>query len=116
MTLKVLNTLFLAAYMLSAIVQYNDPDALRWIIMYVAAASMCVAAYRDIGARPMGTILLLISVTWIALLLPQLSEFSLSDIFDSVSMKTKAVEEAREIGGLALIAVWAAVQAARRTP
>ncbi|MFT4614391.1 MAG: hypothetical protein ACI9NT_001536 [Bacteroidia bacterium] len=115
MTIKLFNTLFLAAYLLSALAQYNDPDALRWIIIYLAAAAMCVAAYRDSGSRPIAIALLLASLTWAAVLLPSLGGASLTDIFESVSMKTKAVEEAREIGGLCFVAVWAAVLSFRHS-
>ena len=114
MAMTVLNTLFLAAYLLSALVQFNDPDAGRWIAIYLAAALMCVAAYRDSVARPLAVVLLFISLAWMAFLLPGLGSVPLADIVESVSMKTEAVEEAREIGGLLFIAAWSAVLSLRR--
>ena len=116
MAIKIFNSLFLLAYLLSALVQYNDPDALRWIILYLAATIMCIAAWRDTGARPIAIVLLLASLAWMLLLLPALGDASLHDIVESVSMKTKAVEEAREFGGLALVAVWAGVLSLYRKP
>ena len=38
-----LNALFFVAYLLSAIVQYNDPDALPWILIYLAASLNLIA-------------------------------------------------------------------------
>ena len=108
--MKLLNGLFFCAYILSALVQYNDPDSLPWVVVYLAAACMCVAQYRRNLPRWLPLILLFTSLVWIATLVPSLyGNVSWSDIFESVSMKTKAVEEAREIGGLAFVALWAAV-------
>lgn len=111
----VLNTLFLVAYVLSALVQYNDPDALPWIAIYIASAIMCISYYRRRLPRWMAPTLLVISLLWIGTLLPAVAgQVSLSEIFESLSMRTRSVEEAREIGGLALVAIWAAVLAHRK--
>ena len=47
MLMTALNSIFLVIYLLSATVQYNDPDALPWIIVYLLAAGMCVLQYRS---------------------------------------------------------------------
>lgn len=109
-----LNSLFLVAYLLSALVQYNDPDPWGWIAIYLAAAAMCIAWFRRRLPRWAPTLLLVASLLWIGSLLPALGRASLDDIFASVSMQTRAVEEAREIGGLALVAIWSAVLMHRR--
>ena len=114
MAFIVFNALFMLAFVLSALVQFNDPDAGPWIALYLAAAAMCVAAWRGSLARPAAWLLLVICAVWIATLLPALGPVSLSEIFESVSMRTQAVEEAREIGGLALVVSWSAVLATRR--
>ena len=55
-------------------------------------------------------VLLATSLLWIGTLVPRLvGHTTLADIFASISMQNKAVEEAREIGGLCLIALWASV-------
>jgi hypothetical protein len=110
MVLKVFNLVFLVAFALSAAVQYNDPDTLIWVAIYLAAAGMCLLQYRHIGRRWLPPALLVIALVWIATLLPSIvGHVSLKEVFASISMQTKAVEEAREIGGLALIALWAGV-------
>ena len=109
MAYTVFNSLFLAAYLLSALVQYNDPDSWAWIAIYLAAAGMCVAWFRRRLPRWVPTLLLVNSLLWAGTLLPALGNASLDQIFASVSMQTRAVEEAREIGGLALVAIWSAV-------
>ena len=109
-----LNSLFLLAFLLSAAVQYNDPDALPWLVVYLAAAGMCIAWYRRRVPRWLPTLLLVASLLWIGTLLPALGDAALSDVVESVSMQTRAVEEAREIGGLAIVALWSAVLVHRR--
>lgn len=110
MVLTLFNTLFLVAYILSAAVQYNDPDALIWIAIYLAAAGMCIAQFRRSQPKWLPPLLLVISLVWIGTLLPHIvGQVSFAEIVESITMKTRAVEEAREIGGLLLVAIWAGV-------
>ena len=110
----IFNSLFLVAYLLSALVQFNDPDPWAWVAIYLAAAAMCIAWFRRRLPRWVPTVLLVVSLLWMGTLLPALGNASFADIFASVSMKTRAVEEAREFGGLALVAIWSAVLMHRR--
>ena len=111
MALRIFNTLFLIAFLASAAVQYNDPDAMPWVIIYLAASMLCVLAYSRNPVRLVAALLFGVCLIWIVLLLPNLGDVSLDEIFESVSMQTRAVEEAREIGGLALVAIWSGVLA-----
>jgi hypothetical protein len=107
---KVVNAIFLIIYVLSAAVQYNDPDALLWASMYLAAAGMCIVHIRKKPPRWLPPVMLVTSLVWIGTLLPSIvGQVSMEEVFASISMKTKAVEEAREIGGLFLIALWSGV-------
>ena len=110
MIIASLNALFLVAYLLSAAVQYNDPDTLPWIAIYLAAALMCLA--RLTGHPPvwLPPTLLAISLVWAGFLMPQVvGQVSPQEVFESLSMRTREVEEAREIGGLLLVASWSGV-------
>jgi Transmembrane family 220, helix len=107
---KILNVIFLIIYLLSAAVQYNDPDAPVWIAMYLAAAMMCAMQFRPHLWRWPPRVLLTVSVVWAGTLLPSIiGQVSIADLFASLTMKTREVEEAREIGGLLLVGLWAAV-------
>lgn len=117
MIMQVLNTLFLAAFAMSALVQYNDPDAAAWVLIYAAAAALCLAQYRKTPPRWLAATLLIASLAWIGALLPDVvGRVPWRDIFDSISMRSRAVEEAREMGGLALVALWSAVLFLKRRP
>lgn len=109
------NAFFLLAFLLSAAVQYNDPDPVRWTAIYAAAAALCLAQWLTVLPRRVPAALLVVCLAWIGSLLPKVvGAVSVSEVFDSITMRTRAVEEAREIGGLLLVALWSAVLAYRR--
>jgi hypothetical protein len=110
MIFNVLNGIFLVAYLLSALVQYNDPDPVAWVFIYTAAMWMCIEQYRKNLSLWLPILLLFICLLWIGALLPSIvGQVTWQEIFESITMKTSAVEEAREIGGLSLVALWAAI-------
>lgn len=105
-----LNTAFLIIYILSAAVQYNDPDPIRWMLVYLAAAVMCIQQLRGQRQRLLPLLLLVVSLLWMGSLLPSfVGQTTPAEIFASITMQTRAVEEAREFGGLLLVALWAGV-------
>lgn len=115
MARRFFNTLFLLAFALSALVQFNDSDALQWIAVYLAAAAICLARYRAPLPRWIPGSLLLLAAAWIAILLPAIiGQVTPAEVLESISMRTRAVEEAREVGGLALVAIWTAVLTAEK--
>lgn len=115
MIIAVLNAFFLVVFVLSAAVQFNDPDPVRWAAVYLSAAAMCVLQMLKLTPRWLPPTLLAIAVGWACLLVPSVAgQVSLADVFASISMKTRDVEEAREIGGLLLVASWAGVLAYRQ--
>ena len=110
MLLKILNLIFLLAFLLAALLQYNDPDPIRWVAIYIAAATLCKLQHFKQITPIFPVLLLIICLAWIGMLVPSLTQgVAWTDILDSLAMKTKAVEEAREIGGLVLVASWSAV-------
>ena len=110
MLLKILNLIFLLAFLLAALFQYNDPDPIRWVAIYIAAATLCKLQHCNQITPIFPVLLLIICLVWIGMLVPSLTQgVAWTDILDSLAMKTKAVEEASEIGGLVLVASWSAV-------
>lgn len=107
MLIKTLNQIFFVAFALSVLVQFNDPDSILWIIIYSAATLLCLVQF--LGKVPVlfPVTLIAIAIIWIGLLLPSVTAgVPWAGIFDSLTMKSKAVEEAREIGGLLLVLIW----------
>lgn len=92
---------------LSAALQYNDPDPVRWIAIYGAGAvvSILVPGRRPVAALALG--LGAIAGAWAIYLTREVwGVIALSDLTEKMSEKGGAVEVGREAGGLAIEAVW----------
>ena len=110
MVLKVANWVMLAAFLFSVAVQYNDPDPIRWMMIYGLAAVACILMVlrrlrwylpAAVGATALG---------WAASLAPDVvGKTTLGEMFQSFDMINTVVEEAREMGGLLIVAGWMAV-------
>ena len=97
-----------ALFAFAAALQFNDPDPVQWIAIYMAAVvvSLGVALRRRVPPAAMAA-LVLVAIVWagaIALRVPSASEYR--HMFDAWEMKTPSVEEAREASGLGIVAAW----------
>ena len=102
-----------ASYVMAALLavcvalQYNDPDPLRWMLMYGAA--MVVAALLPMKKRlvPVGYMVGAIALAWGAYLVYLVwGRMDIGDLARKMSEKGGAVEAGREAGGLAIAGVW----------
>ena len=110
MLLRVANWVMTAAFLFSVAVQYNDPDPIRWMLIYGLAALACVLKLRGrlrwyfpaaLGATAFG---------WAASIAPRvIGKTTFGDMFQSFHMINPVVEEAREMGGLLIVAAWMVV-------
>jgi hypothetical protein len=106
-------------YSLSVGLQVNDPDPVRWMVMYGAAAlAAAVLPAQRILILP-AVFVGLAAAAWGAYLLSQVAGLlEVSDLWMKMSEKGGAVEVGREAGGLAVIALFllpgAAFRATRR--
>jgi hypothetical protein len=104
-----------ALFLVSVGVQYNDPDPWLWMPIYgLAAALAALAAAGRLPFRANAAALALFLVLF-ALWAPSLLG-ARAEAFEHWHMLSPGDEESREAGGLALCALWSAVQtlAARR--
>jgi hypothetical protein len=112
--LKPLNALFFVAFCLSVAVQYNDPDPWSWSLLYGVAAGSCLAWQQGKLPWQISALIASVALLWTLWLLPQfVGKVEVADIFASLSMKTKDVEEAREAGGALLVFLWMTVLSVR---
>ncbi len=112
MTFRVVNALMAALFVLAAAVQYNDPDPLRWIAIYLAAALACALAVAGRLRWPVPAFVAFAALAWAAVLAPGvLGRVGPGEMFGAWEMKDAAVEEARESYGLLLVAAWMGVLA-----
>ena len=96
-----------ALFLFAAAVQYNDPDPLRWMATYGLAALACVLSLARRLPRLAPVVVGLGAVAWAGTLAPGVvGRVSVGELFQSYSMLSETVEEAREMGGLLIVAVW----------
>ena len=103
-----LNRAMCALFLLAVVVQYNDPDPVRWVAIYGAALAVClVVALR--GRVPIAAPLLVmaIAVAWGVITMADVpSAESYTHMFDAWEMKSISIEQAREASGLLIVAAW----------
>jgi hypothetical protein len=102
-----LNSLLLALYLFSVAVQYNDPDPWLWMTIYGLAAGACGLAWRQPAHWLWPGALALTTAGWAATIAPRvLGRVAFGELFEAWEMKDMRVEEARELGGLLIVASW----------
>ena len=113
---KWVNRAMLALFLLGFVVQYNDPDPVRWMAIYAAAFTVCLVVALGRPLPPAAPIIVgLVALAWaLATIIPGPGVSLYSHMFDAWEMKSVPVEEAREGSGLMIIAVWMLVIAMRR--
>ena len=92
-------------FLLSALAQWNDPDPIRWIALYLGATLLAVGAARGQFWLWPSTFATLIYLATAAPLLPSLRAADLS-AFTSFGMSSLRDEEAREALGMLICAGW----------
>jgi hypothetical protein len=110
MSWRVLDAVFALLFLLAAVVQYNDPDPLLWIAMYLSASS---ASALSAARHPRSGVALAVGVVaglWAATLLPLVVAHPprVESLFGDAGMLNVGVEEAREMLGLCVVASWCA--------
>lgn len=102
-------------FVLSAGVQWNDPDPLPWMVAYGLCAGVALAAAAGYRNAVAAAFALLVAVLPTIPLLPSLIDAEASS-FTSVGMNNLRDEEAREALGLLIAGVWMLILALRRSP
>jgi len=105
----IVNGIVAAMFFVSAALQFNDPDPIFWIAIYVAAGAACLATGRVAQSWALAGLVGLAALAWAVTLLPVLREMVFSDLFQAMKAETPVIEESRELLGLLLIAAWMAV-------
>jgi hypothetical protein len=110
--MRVLSGLMALLFLFSVAVQYNDPDPVRWMAIYGAAAVACL--WRSAAARVprwLPSVVAVTAVLWAAVSARLVDPAALPHMFDSFEMHSLAVEEARETSGLLIVTAWMLVVA-----
>ena len=101
-----LKALAASYFVLAAGLQYNDPDPWAWIAIYAAAAAVSWWC-RGRSRQPIPALLVgAFATLWALSLLPGAQGVEFLDLPQPMHTKGGAVEVAREVGGLGIVAVW----------
>ncbi len=111
--LKGMNIVMMSLFLLSAAVQYNDPDPFQWIVLYGLAALACLLFLIKQLQWWLAVGVAALALAWAGFIVPALAEatdeISIEAIFGDAGMKTIGVELARELGGLMIVLCWMAI-------
>jgi hypothetical protein len=108
--MKLLNWILCFLFLFSAILQYNDPDPIIWMIMWGAAGVACLL--YGLGKLPklLPIVVGVVGLIWAFALLPGIirtaSDIRWNEVFMQASMSNITVEWIRECGGLLIISIW----------
>lgn len=118
MTFRLICGSFALLFLLSAAVQWNDPDPARWIVVYAAVAAISAAAAFGVRPRIATAAVFGGVLAAFALWAPALEHTSLQALQSFGMSGNIEEEEVREAIGLGLALAWLAVLliAAFRTP
>jgi Transmembrane family 220, helix len=110
MFFRVANWVMIAAFLFSVAVQYNDPDPFRWMLIYGMAALACVLKLLGRLAWYLPAAVGVAAFGWAASLAPGvIGKTTFGEMFQEFHMINTVVEEAREMGGLLIVAAWMGV-------
>jgi hypothetical protein len=106
--MKIFNLFLAALFVFSAVLQYNDPDPLLWMSIYLAAGLIC--AFAAFNKYNRWTILLVLAACAYELydILPSFVQWigdGMPSITESMKASTPHVELVREFLGTAIVFV-----------
>lgn len=105
------NVLVLLVFLFGIVVQFNDPDPWRWVIVYALGAAACVQALLRRGPWWLPGLGAAVAIAWAATIVPRAMGVRFGEMVEEFEMKDVRIEEAREMWGLVIIAFWCSLVA-----
>lgn len=110
MVFKLINLVMALLFLLSVVVQFNDPDPLLWIAIYALCAVACLLVFTEYKHWIFPALVATLAIVWVISLVPSLyphlADINWREVLGSVEMKSTQTEIVREIGGLLIAAAW----------
>lgn len=108
------DALLFLMFLLSVIVQYNDPDPIRWAAIYGAAALVCLLSLFGRVVRWQPLVVGAVALVWALTIAPRvIGRVDPKSMFSAWEMKSEGIEESREMYGLLIVSFWMALVAVR---
>lgn len=115
MALRVANVVFGLLFALSGVVQYNDPDPVRWMVIYGAACAACIAWELRRLPKAVAGALAAVSFVWAGVIAFGIHlESPVLDALTDWQMHAGGSEELRESLGLLIVSAWMLLLGLRR--
>ena len=112
--LRIANVLFALLFAFSVVVQYNDPDPIRWMAIYGAALAACIGWEIRRGGRRVPRAVGLVALVWTVVSAAGTHlAVPVGEALTDWHMHAGGSEELRETLGLALVTGWMAVLGVR---
>lgn len=109
---QILNIPFAAVFVFGAILQYNDPNPLPWVLIYLAAALSCALVVMKRAGWRLPAAVAIVAVVWCGVYVFRGAwSVPVEEMFAEWEMKNQEVLQTREMFGLGIIAVWTALLA-----
>ncbi len=110
--MRIANGLFGVLFVVAALLQLNDPDALRWFTLYAAAALACWIQPRPPFRWALAALVGVIALGWALIWAPGIAPtFEWANLLRAKDPRVPAIEETREVLGLVIVAAWMGVRA-----
>lgn len=111
---RVADIVMAGVFVLSAAVQLNDPDPVRWVVVYALGAVVSAVPLVWSGVLWLGVPLAGITLLWSLSLVPAAAELSRwSMLTEQMQATTPAIEAAREFLGAAMVSGWSGLRVLR---
>ena len=99
-----------ALFVFAAVLQYNDPDPLQWMAIYLSAAAVSALDFVGRLRWYFAAIIGSVALVWAGVLAAEVwGLVRFSELFSAWEMKNPTIEEGREMYGLFIIAGWMAL-------
>lgn len=110
--MKALNWFFVILFILSAALQYNDPDPYIWMPLYLYGAFLCYKATQKVYSKPLYILGFVVYVAYAVFLfvdkngvLSWMQDHDAENIVQSMKATKPWIEETREFFGLFLLII-----------
>jgi transmembrane protein TMEM220 len=108
--LRISHGLMAGLFIFAAALQYNDLDLVRWVAIYLAAATVCIFGAADRPKPQLAAGVALIAVLWSLVYFAHGAwRIPLPALFSQWEMKDQSIVAGRELNGLLIIFVWMAI-------
>jgi hypothetical protein len=109
---QLLNIPFAAIFAFGALLQYNDPNPIPWVSIYLAAALSCALVVMKRPGWKLPAVVAVVAAAWCSVYVFQGAwTVPAGEMFAEWEMKNQEVLQTREMFGLGIIAVWTALLA-----